>query len=103
MGRNYSGEWLGIENFGVVAMAVHALDGSVLINHDGLICEQFGLNVTLGARDVGVAPGQGKMSAGIMIEGGGHPSLGIVAIYAMGLAILGEKLGIVGVIVAGFA
>ena len=43
------------------------------------------------------------MSAGVVVEGGRHPALRIVAIDAMSFSVLSDELGIVSVVVAGFA
>ena len=51
------------------------------------------------AGNIGMSTGQGKVRLGIVVKGRGHPALGIVAIAAMGLAVLGNELRIVGVVV----
>jgi len=59
--------------------------------------------MALSAGYVGVSTGQSEVGAGVVIEGGRNPALGIVAINAMGLSVFGLELRIVGVDVAGFA
>lgn len=58
--------------------------------------------MALDTRHVGMAAGQSEVGAGIVIECGGNPALGIVAIDAMGLSVLGLELRIVSLDVAGF-
>ena len=84
-------------------MAVDASRGSIFVDDDRSVGNQSGLRMALGARDVGVAAGEGKVGAGVVIEAGGYPALGVVAIDAVGLAVFSDKLGVVSVPVAGFA
>ena len=86
--------------FGIVAVAVYAFVGGGLVNDDGFVADEFGLHVTLVTSHVGMSAGEGEVGAGVVVEGGRHPALGIVAIGAVSLAILGDKLGIVSVLVA---
>lgn len=55
-----------------------------------------------GAAHIFVGPGQGELSALIVVKGGGGPSLIYVAICAFCHPIFGGKLGAMGVGVAGF-
>jgi len=50
-------------------MAVDALVRRVLVNHNRLVADELGLNVTFGARHVRMAPRQGKMGPCVVIEG----------------------------------
>lgn len=84
-------------------MAVDALGGSVLINHNGFVSDHFCLNVTFVTTHVGMAAGKRKVSASIVIERRGNPTLRIVAVGAMSLTVFGDELRIVGVLVASFA
>ena len=59
--------------------------------------------MALSAGYVGVFTGQNEVGAGVVIEGGRNPALGIVAIDAMGLSVLCWELRIMGIDVAGFA
>ena len=56
--------------------------------------------MTLVTSHVGVSAGKGEVGASVMVEGGGYPALLIVAIGAMSLTILGDKLRIMSVVVA---
>ena len=102
-GKYFSGKRLRVQDFGVIAVAINALRGSILINHDGFIGDQFGLSVTLVTGHIGMAPGKCEVSPGIVVEGGRHPALGIVAISAVSSSVLGQKLRIVGIVVASLA
>lgn len=93
-------EWLLI--FGVVAVAVGALGRGVFVENDRLAGNDMRLGMAAVAFQVGVAAGEGEMGARVVIEGGRHPALGIVAVAAMGFGIPGDKLRIVDVGVAGF-
>jgi len=53
---------------GVTTVTVHAFVGGVLINHDRLVADELGLNVTLGTSHVGMASGQGKMGSRVVIK-----------------------------------
>ena len=81
-------------------MAVYALVGCVLIYDDQFFTHESGLQVALGTRHVGMASGESEMRPGVVIESGRHPALRVVAIGAVGLGILGDKLAVVNVIVA---
>ena len=59
--------------------------------------------MALVAGHVGVTAGESEMSAGVVVEGGRHPALRIVAIDAMSFSVLGDELRIVGILVARFA
>jgi len=59
--------------------------------------------MTFGAGHVGVATGQCEVSAGIVIERGRNPALGIVAINAVRFSVLGLELRIMSIDVASFA
>lgn len=81
-------------------MAVNALGGSVLINHNGFVSDNFCLNVTFVTTHVGVAAGKSEVSTSIVIKGRGNPTLRIVTVGAVSLPILGNELRIVSVLVA---
>lgn len=84
-------------------MAVDALVRGVFVDHDLFVCNCSGLGMALGTRDIGMATGQGKVSPGVMVKGGGCPPLSVVTIGAVSLIVLGQELFIVGVRMAGFA
>lgn len=84
-------------------MAVGAFVGSVFVEDDEPIADRPGLCMALRAGDVGVASGQGEVRAGVVIEDGRNPSVGVVAIGAVGFAVFRDKLRIVRVEVASFA
>ena|SRR3974377_320276 len=52
---------------------------------------------------IGMATRKCEMGTSVVIEGGRNPSLGIVAIAAVGFTVLGDELRIVGVVVASLA
>ena len=52
---------------------------------------------------VGMATGQCEMGAGVVIEGGWDPALGVMAVATVGFAVLCNELGVVGVLVASLA
>lgn len=79
-------------------MAVDALVGSVLVNHDVLVSNGASFEVALGARNVGVSAGQLEMGLGVMVEGGGDPALGRVAIGAVGQMIPSKELTVMSVL-----
>ena len=84
-------------------MAVGAFRRGAFVDHDFFAGDQAGLNVAFGARDVGVTAGQGEVRFCVVIESGWHPALRVVAVGAMCLIVLGEELGVVRVVMAGFA
>ena len=90
-----------VPNLGIISVAVHALIGRVLVNDDQFFADELGLRMTLGAGNVGVAAGESEMSARVVIEGGRHPALRVVAIAAVGLGVFGEELAVVSIVVAG--
>lgn len=92
-----------VANLRVIPVAVHAFGGRIFVNDNLFFTHEPGLNVALVAGNVGMPTGQGEMCASVVVEGGRHPALDIVAIAAMGLAVLGEELTVVGIVVAGFA
>ena len=98
-----SGTGLRVEDFGIVAVAIDALRGSIFVDDDGLFGNKFGLGMAFGAGNIRMAAGEDEVSAGIVIEGGRNPALSVVAIDAVGLAVFSDKLRIVSVNVAGFA
>jgi len=87
----------------IVAVAVHAFIRRISVDHDGLVADHLGLNVALGARNVGMSSRQRQMRFRIVIERRRNPALRRVAVPAMGLGVLGHELPIVGVIVARLA
>ena len=50
-----------------------------------------------------MASGESEMSTGVVVECGGQPTLRIVAVGTMSLAVLGDELRIVSIVVASFA
>lgn len=84
-------------------MAVGALSRRVPVNHDFLASDRAGLDMALGAVNVGVATGQGEVSFSVVIKGGGHPAQRIVAISAVRPIVLGQELFVVRVGVTRFA
>ena len=86
-----------------IPVAVGALSRRVPVNHDFLVCDRAGLDMALGAVNVGVATGQGEVSFSVVIKGGGHPAQRIVAISAVRPIVLGQELFVVRVGVTRFA
>ncbi len=84
-------------------MAIGTFGRSVLVKHDDFFAYEPGLRVTFNARHVAVASGKRKMNARIVIECGGNPAHGVVAIGAVRSTIFGCELSIVRVRMAGFA
>ena len=82
-------------------MAIDALNGAVLVNHDLLFPDHFGLRVTLRAGDTRMPARQRQMCL-VMIKRRGNPPLRVVAVGAVGLAVLCQELPVMGVLVAGF-
>ena len=87
----------------VASVAIHTLSGCVPVDDDLLVPDRAGLQVTFGARHVGMATGQREMRAGVVVEPRGYPALGMVAIRTVRLTIFSQELLIVGIVVAGFA
>lgn len=94
---------LRLENLGVISVAVHAFVGCVLVNDDRLLSHKLGLHVALATGHVGVAAREGEMRAGVMVECGRHPALGVVAIAAVRLGVFGDELAVMNIIVASLA
>ena len=84
-------------------MAVNTFVGCVLVNRDRLFADKLGLDVAFGARHVRMASRQGKVGACVVVECRRNPMLSGVAVPAMGFGVLGRKLPVVRVLVAGFA
>ena len=53
---------------GVAAMAIDAFVGCVLVNHDRLVADELGLDVTFGASHVRMATREREMGASVVIE-----------------------------------
>jgi len=86
-----------------VPVAVNAFARCVLVNHDLFVADRSRLNMALGTGDICVPTGQGRVRLGVMVEGGRRPSFRAMAIGAMGLIVLGQKLPVVSVPMAVFA
>ncbi len=84
-------------------MAIGAFAGGIFVDDDLLAGGCVRLNVALGAGNFGVAAGQRKVRFRFVVECGGSPALGVVAIGAMGLVVFGEELIGVGILVTGLA
>lgn len=84
-------------------VAVRAFIGCVPVNHDLIVFHRSCLNVALGAGDICMPPGQGKVGPGAMVKGGRSPAKGVMAIGAVGFVVFGNELSIMGVLVASFA
>lgn len=84
-------------------MARLAFQRRFLVDDDGLPVGQFGGIVTFVTNDAGMASGQGKGSALVVIEGGRHPTLRPVAVGAQSLARPILELPSVRILMAGFA
>ena len=82
-------------------MAIDAFNGAVLVDHDLLFPDHFGLHVTLRAGDTRMPARQRQMRL-VMVKRRGNPPLRVVAVGAVGLAVLCQELPVVGVLVAGF-
>ena len=83
-------------------MAVDALRRTVLVNHDLLFCNLFGLCMTFRALNACVTSGQGQMRF-VMVKGRRSPPLRRVAVLTARLAVLRDELPVVSVLVTGFA
>lgn len=59
--------------------------------------------MALVAGNVGVPAGQWQVGPGVVVERGGNPTRGVVAIVTMCSVVLGDELSIVSILVAGFA
>ena len=84
-------------------MAIRAFFRGVFVDHDFLVARRTRLRVTLGARDVGVPASQGKVRFSVVVKDGWRPAHGIVAVGAMCLIVFGQKLTVMGIIVAALA
>jgi|SRR5690348_10453519 len=84
-------------------MARLAFQRRLLVNDHGLALDQFGGIVTFVTNDAGVSSGQGKGSALVVIEGGRHPTLRLVAVCAQNLARPTLELPSMRILMAGFA
>lgn len=87
----------------VIPVAICAFVRRVFVDDNHFLSDHFGLRMAFGTRHVGVAAGQWQVGARIVVEGGRRPMLRIVAVGTMSLGILGHKLGVVRVEMAGFA
>jgi len=83
-------------------VAVDALRRTVLVNHDLLFCNLFGLCMTFRALNACVTSGQGQMRF-VMVKGRRSPPLRRVAVLTARLAVLGNELPVVSVLVTRFA
>lgn len=91
-----------VDDFWIIRMAIRTLVRRVLVDHDGLFVHEARLDVALGARNVGVAAGERQSCFRVMIEGGRHPALRIMAICAMRLAVFRLELSVMRIVVTRF-
>jgi len=83
-------------------MAVHALVRCVLVHDNLLITNRAPLHVAFATRNVRVPARQRQMGPRVMVKCGWSPALRIMAVGAVGLVVLGQKLAIVSILVASF-
>jgi len=83
-------------------MAVYTLSRTILVNDNLLFRDLLGLRMALCASHVGMATGQRQVGF-VMVKRRGGPPLGRMAVLAAGRAVLGDKLPVVRVPMAGFA
>ena len=96
-----SGVWSVLHDLRIVSVTVHTLDRAVLVNNDLLFTNHFGLSMAFRASDIRVATRQRKMRF-VMVKSRRSPALGVVAIDTVSLAVLGQELPVMSVVVAGF-